>query len=150
MKDVSLCQKAGARVFLIPYWSIQKHRKLLTTPWCRLFPHRSWTKRNTNSQYNNVCPSIIQPHLWWHMTSGNCKNLISVSGGTTSFEKVYVLLLRWKMYVYVRRQVHVCSLYLIGQCKSTGGYLQRPGVGFFRTGAGQNAIRTVSIMFVRA
>ena len=34
-----------------------------------------------------------------------------------------------------------------GQCKSTGGYLQRPGVGFFRSGAGQNAIPTVIIMF---
>ena len=41
-------------------------------------------------------------------------------------------------------------LYHTGQCKSTGGYLQRPGVGFFRTGAGQNAIHvpTVIIMFV--
>ena len=39
-------------------------------------------------------------------------------------------------------------LYHTGQCKSTGGYLQCPGVGFFRTGAGQNAIPTVIIMFV--
>ena len=28
---------------------------------------------------------------------------------------------------------HVFPLYHSGQCKSTGGYLQRPGVGFFFT-----------------
>ena len=39
-------------------------------------------------------------------------------------------------------------LYHTAQCKSTGGYLQRPGIGFFRTGAGRNAIPTVIIMFV--
>ena len=36
-----------------------------------------------------------------------------------------------------------------GQCKSTGGYLQRIGVVFFfRTGAGEKAIPTVIIMLV--
>ena len=35
-----------------------------------------------------------------------------------------------------------------GKCKSTGGYLQRHGVGLFRTRAGQNAIPTLIVMFV--
>ena len=41
-------------------------------------------------------------------------------------------------------------LYHSAQWKSTGGYLQRPVVCIFRTGAGQNAIPTVIIMFVWA
>ena len=35
-----------------------------------------------------------------------------------------------------------------GQCKSTGGYLQRPGVGFFPHQNWRNAKPTVIIMFV--
>ena len=45
------------------------------------------------------------------------------------------------------RKRQICILHT-GQCKSTGGYLQRPGIGFFRTGAGENAIPAVIIMFV--
>ena len=45
------------------------------------------------------------------------------------------------------RKRQICLLHT-GQCKSTGGYLQCPGVGFFHTEAGENAIPAVIIMFV--